>query len=227
MAVLRVTIIAALALVAGWVAGPRIRGADAPQPLTRAAWKDIYETPDALIDGVDAIVVARHERSALGRTVESDNETEALPFVLQTFTVERVLKGALSDGVEIDIEQTGEFVADGRVTGIDSDGGDYVPGDRYLLFLMAQPGTGVYYVVSYQGRYNVVSGNLFGVHAHDPVAEMLSHQPLDAVTGSIERVIDGGRFGVDEAGAVELAPSPPGFGAGISPARAAPEPEGH
>jgi hypothetical protein len=181
-------LLGALAIVAGLTAG-RLVPQGATDLVTRAYWADIYETAPQMVADVDAIVRVRHLDSLPGRTAGADGEGAPMQFVNNYFTVVQTFKGDLVAGGGLIVEQSAEMLDDGTLTGIDSDGGPYTSGREYLLFLKAQPEAGYYYVVSYQGRYNIVGKNLFGVHGHDPVVLSLANrtvgEAIDQVTAAL------------------------------------------
>jgi hypothetical protein len=182
---LLVLTVVGIALVAGAAVRSRIMSVDRDDVITRVMWKDIYESPQELVADVDAIVLARMERSRPGRSALGDEGRVRVYYKLNDFTVERAVKGDIRPGARITIEQTAEIDGRGRRVGIDADGGDYSRGSRYLLFLKKQPDTSYYYVVSYQGRYEVRSGVIDSshyaqhVHAHDAVLRAFHRQPLE------------------------------------------------
>lgn len=117
------------------------------------AWKDTYAAPGAMVRGVDAIVMARFVGTSPGRVAFSDNPEDAIPFELNHFVVEEGMKGARS-GAAITIERVGG-VANGESVILDADGGSYVAGEQYVLFLKKQPESDFYYVVNDQARFSV------------------------------------------------------------------------
>lgn len=180
------------ALALGLAVDPRFAPASPSDVITRAVWKDIFDTPAALAQGVDAIALVTAESTEPGRLAEGDNDSGPTAFVLNHFTVNEAVKGDLAAGERITVEQTAETHADGSVVGIDSDGGAYTPGQQYLLFLQRQPGTEYWYVVSYQGRYNIDGGRLVGVHAHDAVVTALQFTPLSEALTTVRGQVDTG-----------------------------------
>jgi hypothetical protein len=113
----------------------------------RVQWAEVYRDPGSLIASAELIVVARHVASQPGRIIGD------VPFTYNGFEIERVVKGA-HHGKALIVEQTGGRMKDGTLLAID-DGGPYVPGQRYLLFLKAQGGHGVYYQINHQARYEI------------------------------------------------------------------------
>lgn len=118
-----------------------------------AAWKDTFDTPGAMMRGVDAIVLARYTGTSPGRVAYSDNPEDAVPFELNHFVVEQGMKG-IAAGTSITVERVGG-VANGESVVLDADGGPYVSGEQYVLFLNKQAESPFYYVVNDQARYGV------------------------------------------------------------------------
>ena len=118
-----------------------------------AAWKDTFVTPGMMMQSVDAIVVARHAGVSPGRVAFSSDPEDAVPFELNHFVVERGFKG-VNAGTNITIERVGG-VADGETVVLDADGGPYVPGELYVLFLKRQAESEYYYVVNDEGRFGL------------------------------------------------------------------------
>lgn len=146
----------------------------------KVQWAEVYRTPGDLVSGADLIVVARHVASQPGR-VAGD-----VPFTYNGFEVQRVLKGVYGER-ELVVEQTGGLMKDGLILGID-DGGPFVPGHRYLLFLKAQGARGVYYQINHQARYEIErDGMLKGVDPADAVVARFHGRPLGEASGVVER----------------------------------------
>ena len=171
-------LILAGALALGLAVGPHLAPTAAGDLVTRASWKDIFDTPAALAKGVDAIALVTAGSTEPSRSVAGDYDSSPVSFVLNHFIVNEALKGGLTPGAQITVEQTAERHGDGALVGIDSDGGPYVGGQQYLVYLQRQAGTGYWYVVSFQGRYNIEAGRLVGVHAHDPVVQAIQFQTV-------------------------------------------------
>jgi hypothetical protein len=117
------------------------------------AWKDTYAAPGPMVRGVDAVVMARFVGTSPGRVAFSDNPEDAVPFELNHFVVEQGMKGVRS-GAAITVERVGG-VANGESIVLDADGGPYVAGEQYVLFLNKQPESNFYYVVNDQARFSV------------------------------------------------------------------------
>lgn len=129
-----------------------------------AQWKNVYRTQSGLVAGADLIVMAEHSFAQPGRLIGEGDE--ALPFTNNTFKIEKILKGEY-EGTELVIEQTGGIMANGTVYNID-DGGAYLPGARYLLFLKSNE-VGAFYVINHQSRYRMIGESLEGVDPTDNV----------------------------------------------------------
>lgn len=174
-----------LALVLGVATALAASHFAAPAPKTvqaKARWAEVYRTPGGLVSGADLIVLARHVASQPGR-VAGD-----VPFTYNGFEIQRVLKG-VHDERELVVEQTGGLRKDGLILGID-DGGPFVSGRSYLLFLKAQGANGVYYQINHQARYELDrDGMLKGVDPTDAVVARFNGRPLDEASAVVERHI--------------------------------------
>jgi hypothetical protein len=153
----------------------------APQTLhAKAQWAEVYRTPGGLVSGADLIVVARHVAAQPGRVVGDT------PFTYNGFEIQSVLKGA-HDGRELVVEQTGGLMDNDVILGID-DGGRFVPGRSYLLFLKAQGDHGVYYQINHQARYEINGdGTLRGVDPTDAVVAAFNGRTLDEALDKVAR----------------------------------------
>lgn len=167
----------ATAVAIGQLAVPASRAVTA-----KVQWAEVYRTPGGLVSGADLIVLARHVESQPGRVVGD------VPFTYNGFEIQRVLKGA-HDGRALVVEQTGGLRKDGLILGID-DGGPFVPGRSYLLFLKAQGANGVYYQINHQARYELGrDGMLKGVDPTDAVVARFNGRSLDEASAVVERRI--------------------------------------
>lgn len=145
----------------------------------KAHWAEIYRTPLGLVAGADLIVLAKHVTAEPGRVVGDT------PFTYNGFEIQRTLKG-VHNGQDLILEQTGGLLDDSVIVSID-DGGPFVPGHQYLLFLKAQ-GNGVYYQINDQARYEIDrDGLLKGVDPTDSVVASFHGRALDEALGSVER----------------------------------------
>ena len=120
----------ATAMAAGPFAVPASKNVQA-----KAQWAEVYRTPGGLVAGADLIVLAKHVASQPGRVVGDT------PFTYNGFEIQSILKG-VHDDRSLVVEQTGGQMKDGLILSID-DGGPFVPGHSYLLFLKAQGVKGV------------------------------------------------------------------------------------
>lgn len=172
-----------LALVLGVATALAASHFAAPAPQTvqaKAQWAEVYRTPGGLVSGADLIVLAKHVASRPGRVVGD------VPFTYNGFGIQRILKG-VHDDRELVVEQTGGLTKGGIILGID-DGGPFVPGRSYLLFLKAQGANGVYYQINHQARYELDrDGILKGVDPTDAVVARFNGRPLDEAGAVIER----------------------------------------
>ncbi len=138
------------------------KSCDTNKPSSAAVWKEVYSTPDQLIAGVDAIVLAEAINVTPSRVAYSENGEDELPFELVTFRVSNPVKGAKGDGL-IYVERAGGLDSKGQETQIDFDGGNFEIGKTYLLFLKQQEEGPYFYQVNDQGRYDVVGDELKAV----------------------------------------------------------------
>lgn len=156
-----------------------------PAPNTiqaKAQWAEVYHTPGGLVAGADLIVLARHVASQPGRVVGD------MPFTYNGFEIRKVLKGA-HDSRDLVVEQTGGLMKNGLLLGID-DGGPFVPGRSYLLFLKSQAASGVYYQINHQARYELGrDGMLKGVDPTDAVVARFNGRSLDEASAVVEHRI--------------------------------------
>jgi hypothetical protein len=146
-----------------------------------AAWKVNYQGPNELVNDVDVIALAQAVAATPSRVAYSDTGEDALPFQAIEFTVVQGIKG-VEDGGQLVVERAGGIYPDGAKVNIDADGGDFVEGGTYLLFLKRQEDGPFYYQVNDQGRFQVVEGHLKAVDDDDPVAEHFQDKtPTEAV----------------------------------------------
>ncbi len=179
-----------LGLAAASLIGPA-RGTSGPgetiERAVHASWANYYKRPAALARDVDAIVVARLTGTSPGRVAVGDSPQDKVPFELAHFKVERALKG--STGPTVVVERVGGVVEGQRVV-FQSDGGPYVVGQRYALFLKKQPATGLYYLINDQGRYSLGSSGLKPVAESGRVTEAFSGKTLSQFTSMIVRYLN-------------------------------------
>jgi hypothetical protein len=163
-------------------AGDAPGAAAAPTPVVaNVRWASHFERPADLVQAVDAIVVAEWRGAREGRIAYLAEGT-GIPFTLNAFSAQQVLKGDIAPGAEITLEQTGGRF-DEFVVSID-DGGPYTQG-RYLLFLDRQEDTGYYLLVNPQGRYKILRDRLLAAKADDAVAERFNGLDLKS---ALERI---------------------------------------
>ena len=148
-----------------------------------AAWKDTFDTPGAMMRGVDAIVVARHVGTSPGRVAFSDNPEDAVPFELNHFVVDQGMKG-IAAGTAIAVERVGG-VANGESVILDVDGGPFVQGEQYVLFLNKQAESPFYYVVNDQARYGVDRDRRLVSESEGSVAGVLSGTSVRELGASV------------------------------------------
>ena len=132
-------------------------------------WAHDYRTLGAMTADADAVVLARVERTLLGRTVPTTG-TAVLPFTYVDLAVEQVLAGSAE--ADITLEQTGGQLDDASIFA-SGDGGPYRAGERVVLFLKRQTDTGLFYLAHPKGRFQVENGRLEALELDDPVAREL------------------------------------------------------
>ena len=132
------------------------------KPNSAAVWKEVYSSPDQMIAGVDAIVLAEAVSVTPSRVALSENSRDELPFELVTFRVSNPVKGAKGEQL-VYVERAGGFDSKGQPITIDMDGGNFEIGKSYLLFLKQQEEGPYFYQVNDQGRYDVVGDDLKAV----------------------------------------------------------------
>lgn len=187
---LAVAAVAAVGLVTGASIADRVL--HQPVASAEAMWAQNFKSPNALARSVDAIVLAQAVDVAPGRIATSDKGEGGLPFQLVDFEVVHALRGA-AVGDRVTLERAG-----GGSFNITADGGEFEPGEVYLLFLKEQPGTGYYYQVNHQGRYHLQGDHLMAVAPDDPVATRLHgvtlEQGLERVQAALEATPPGRTF---------------------------------
>jgi len=157
---------------------------DKMQFVGEVQWLYNFQDLPSMVQTAEAIVVADWVDASLGRTFLLPDGT-ALPFTLNRFAVRRVLKGALAEGAQITLEQTGGRTSE-LVASID-DGGPYTSG-QYLLFLSQQPDTGFYVILHPQGRYKILRNRLLAVDREQPVSAQLNDRNLRDVLAQIHEL---------------------------------------
>ena len=167
-------------LAAATVVAPRMLGNPTVTPST-AMWVDHFDTVAELRSGVDTVIVATVLGTRAGRVVEGPGLTP-LAFTLADLRVDRNVAGEPLTGLTV--EQTGGRPGDTTLY-VNGDGGPYLPGVQYLLFLNRQPDTDFFYLVNPQGRFAVQGGRLRAVAHDDPVAARLDGLTVDLAVRTI------------------------------------------
>jgi len=157
--------------------------------VTRSYASWVYKTADPvqLARHVDAIVIATWQGVSPGRVAYSSNGEDSLAFELNDFAVEEVIKDA-NVGATITVERVATDQG-GRLVFFDHDGGHFVPGTRYLLFLMKQPDTPFYIQINDEGRYVIAGGDRLHSTGSGEVADAFRGQRLEHVRGSLQRAV--------------------------------------
>ncbi|HEX5717178.1 MAG TPA: hypothetical protein VF179_13520 [Thermoanaerobaculia bacterium] len=141
---------------------------------TAASWKEIYNSPQGLSRGVDAVVLATVAEVVPGRTATSENGEDSLSFELVELDVVRGLKGMKAGG-RITLERAAETESGFF---LDMDGGPFEIGETYLLFLQRQEDGDYFYQVNHQGRFRVANDRLLAADPEDPVAARFHRRPV-------------------------------------------------
>lgn len=144
-------------------------------PKTAASWKATYRSPQELVRGVDAIVLATAADIQPGRVAMSENGEDSLAFELVELQVIRGLKGA-KPGERLTLERAAE--SEGGFF-LDADGGPFDIGQTYLLFLQRkEDGDPYFYQVNNQGRYRVANNRLVAAGPQDEVIAQFQHRTV-------------------------------------------------
>ncbi len=161
------------------------------KPNSAAAWKEVYSTPDQMIVGVDAIVLAEALSVVPSRVARSENSEDELPFELVAFRVSDPVKGTKDDEI-IYVERAGGMDSAGHHVEIDFDGGDFEIGESYLLFLKQQEQGPYFYQVNDQGRYNVVGEELkaIGNDEKDSVKDFFKNKTIREALRTVKEKLD-------------------------------------
>jgi hypothetical protein len=173
----------ALGIGGAWLSASFFHVHQDPRARLAPMWASNYPTLSAMTADADVVVLARVERTVLGRTVPTTGD-EVLPFTYVDLAVERVIAG--SAPASITLEQTGGQLDD-RSFFASGDGGPYGPGDEVLLFLKQQPDTGLYYLSHPKGRFLVEDGLLHAALPEDEVARALDLRPVRELGKLIRR----------------------------------------
>ena len=187
MKIMNTSLLCALAIASGvggaFLAEPLLHTHAARAGQIRPMWEKNYPTLESMTADVDAVVIGTVTGSVLGRVVPTA-DSEGLPFTFVDIKVEQTLRGSAPENVTL--EQTGGRLDSGILYSTD-DGGSYVTGDRVLLFLKAQPDTGLYYLAHPKGRFSIRQGILESVVPDDSVAQMLHHRSVRDVRRLMRR----------------------------------------
>jgi hypothetical protein len=158
------------------------------QTVMSPMWAFYAETPTGLIAHSDLIVVADHQKAAAGR------QEGNLGFTNNTFEISSILKGT-HNGSSLLLEQTGNYTqakhgaAHGGVVLDSHDGGEYLPGTTYVLFLKDQ-GNGMFYLINPQGRYELDNGTLTGVDGNDNVVKAFNGKTINAARTLVKERVE-------------------------------------
>ena len=161
------------------------------KPNSAAVWKEVYSSPDQMIAGVDAVVLAEAFNITPSRVARSENSDDELPFELVAFRVTNPIKGAVSEEL-VYVERAGGFDSDGQAVNLDIDGGNFEIGKSYLLFLKRQEEGPYFYQVNDQGRYDVVGNKLkaVGTGETDKVKDQFKNKTVDEAVRMVKEKVD-------------------------------------
>lgn len=168
--------VCSVALVSGWASDAL--GIDGGKMTTRTHASWVYKTTDPvrMARDVDAIVLGTWVGLSPGRVAYSSTAEDALAFELNDFAVEEVIKGA-GVGGSVTVERVASDQL-GRTAVFNHDGGHFVPGTRYLLFLRKQPDTRFFIQVNDEGRYVIDGNNRLRASGSGKVADALTGRSL-------------------------------------------------
>lgn len=186
-AILAVT---AVGLMIGVVVADRV--IHTPVQSAQASWAEIYKSPKDLARSVDVVALAQAVEVAPSHVALSDRGEGPLPFQLIDFDVIHSLKGT-APGNRLTVERAGGVTPQGRKVEISADGGEFVPGQVYLLFLKRQPKGSYYYQVNDQGRYQLKGDQFLAVAPDDPVATSFHGATLEQGIARVEAALGGAR----------------------------------
>lgn len=163
-----------------------------PVESAHASWAEIYKSPRGLARSVDVIALAQALDVSPSRVAVSDKGEGPLPFQLIDFEVIHGIKGA-TPGDRLTVERAGGVSPQGHKVTVTADGGEFVPGEAYLLFLKQQPDGAYFYQVNDQGRFHLRGNHFIAVSPDDPVATRLHGVTLEQGLARVEAAL--GRSG--------------------------------
>lgn len=179
-------VVVALGLAVGAAVADRI--IHQPVETAEASWKEVFKSPRGLVRSVDVIALAQALDVAPGRVAVSDKGEGPMPFQLVEFEILHAVKGA-APGDRFTVERAGGVSPGGRKMVVTADGGEFVPGQAYLLFLKQQPDSPYFYQVNDQGRYHLKGNHLMAVSPDDPVATRLHGATLAEGLARVEAAL--------------------------------------
>lgn len=159
-----------------------------PVESAHASWAEIYESPRGLAQSVDVIALAQAVDVASSRVAVSDKGEGPLPFQLIEFEVIHALKGS-APGDRLTVERAGGVSPLGHKVTITADGGEFVPGEAYLLFLKQQHDGPYFYQVNDQGRYHLKGNHFHAVSPDDRVATRLHGVTMEQGIARVEAAL--------------------------------------
>jgi hypothetical protein len=189
---LQVILLVLAAVLAAWFSHRSSYGTyDVPQ--VHPSWKTVFENPSGMANAVDEIVLAEVVETSPGRVVSSGTpDGDYMQFDDVQLLVQETFKGRLRPSEEFTIERTrGSYDDFGNVGIFDADGGDFVPGNRYILFLETQEESPSYLQVNHQARFAVDGSLLQATAARDEVARHFHDSTLTEFRQMIRRLLRG------------------------------------
>lgn len=175
----------AVGLLAGAVVADRI--IHRPVQYAQAAWAEHFQSPVGLARGVDTIVLAQVLDVAPSRVATSDKGEGPLPFQTIELEVLHGLKGAAA-GDRLLVERAGGTLK-GHSVEITADGGAFVPGDVYMLFLKKQSDGPYHYQVNAQGRYHLEGKHFIAADPDDAVATSLHGATMEEGLAKVQAAV--------------------------------------
>lgn len=119
--------------------------------MSHASWVQNFSQPGQLARAADEIVIARAGQTRPGRVVSGPDGVGRVEYQLTDFSIEESLVDQSLQNITVERIGAASF---------DADGGTYVQGGTYVLFLNKQDGTGNYYLINDQARYSVTGDEL-------------------------------------------------------------------
>lgn len=162
-------------------------------PSTMVTW--LYKPREIrdLVRHADKIVVAAFDQSRQGRSARSGSEGATLQFELNEFFVEEVLKGNSNEsGIAVERlrSMTVPGLAEPVPVAIVGEGGAFIHGQRYLLFLKKQRSSETYYVINDESRYELSDEERLHLRSDGgPVGNQLRGRPWPQMRAVLQSLL--------------------------------------